>query len=381
MKTLQIHFTAALLSLAAIHSASAQIWKVAGYYIPQPWTSIASSADGNRLLAVAANGLILTSTDRGGTWITNNAPVAGWTAAASSADGLKSVAVNFSGSICTNSGTNWAACLAVPGANWTCVASSASGSNLVAAGTYIISSTVYYSTNAGASWRSGASPYYPFKSIAFAGDGKTVFAADGGVYVSTNAGAAWTALANSPPINFIVSATNGLNLAGFSAGVTNSIYTSTDGGASWATNTVATSALTALATSADGTRLVAAASGVGIYNSADGGTNWVESDAGGGTWTSVASSADGTQLAASSQELLFVGMTPLPKLTLTPAGASVFVSWPTNVAGYSLYLFTGTNVTTMPWSFAPLPIVTNGVYRVTLPVTNSPSFFWLAPAV
>jgi hypothetical protein len=60
------------------------------------WSSVASSADGTKLVAVFANysgSGIFTSTDSGNTWTSNNVSGGGWTSVASSADGSKLVAV------------------------------------------------------------------------------------------------------------------------------------------------------------------------------------------------------------------------------------------------------------------------------------------------
>jgi photosystem II stability/assembly factor-like uncharacterized protein len=60
------------------------------------WMSVASSADGTKLIAAAGaltlSGPIYTSTDSGVTWTSNNVPFTNWEAVAISADGCKLVA-------------------------------------------------------------------------------------------------------------------------------------------------------------------------------------------------------------------------------------------------------------------------------------------------
>jgi len=75
------------------------------------------------------------------------------------------------------------------------------------------------------------------------------------------------------------------------------IYTSTDSGTNWTARM--TGNWRAVASSADGTRLVAVMQGYGIYTSVDSGTNWTArmTDAY-RSWNCVASSADGMKLAA-----------------------------------------------------------------------------------
>ncbi len=100
MNTRNILLTvAALIFSLGIGSASAQLWRLS-LYGTNTWTSVASSADGARLVAVAGSGQIFTSTNGGSgfnsAWITNNAPAVAWTGVASSADGNRLVAVNTS---------------------------------------------------------------------------------------------------------------------------------------------------------------------------------------------------------------------------------------------------------------------------------------------
>jgi len=77
-------------------------------------------------------GLAYTSADWGATWTKANVPVKNWSSVASSADGNRLVAVSDGIYISTNAGVNWIDSHA-PAASWTSVASSADGSQLVAA--------------------------------------------------------------------------------------------------------------------------------------------------------------------------------------------------------------------------------------------------------
>ncbi len=130
----------------------------------QGWQSVASSADGTKLVAVIYGGNIYTSSDSGGSW----APQAlslykYWYSVASSADGTKLVAVDYYGTgsggqiyTSTNSGVTWTAQTNPPSAAWVSVASSADGTKLLAVVSYIASQPqggrIYTSTNSGVSW-------------------------------------------------------------------------------------------------------------------------------------------------------------------------------------------------------------------------------------
>src|SRR5579859_5190248 len=117
----------------------------------EAWTSVASTADGTRLIGVVGRGDqssiggIYVSTNSGATWAQTSAPLADWACAASSSDGMKLVV--GSGAIFRSSdgGSTWSPTSA-PGFAWTCIASSADGSVLVA-GTY--GGSVYVSNDSG----------------------------------------------------------------------------------------------------------------------------------------------------------------------------------------------------------------------------------------
>jgi photosystem II stability/assembly factor-like uncharacterized protein len=80
------------------------------------------------------------------------------------------------------------------------------------------------------------------------------------------------------------------------------IYTSADSGVTWTKHDELLQKWVSLASSADGSRLVAAADGGFIYVSVDSGTTWTPHLAA-GTWLGVVSSADGTQVVASGDSL------------------------------------------------------------------------------
>ena len=78
------------------------------------------------------------------------------------------------------------------------------------------------------------------------------------------------------------------------------IYTSTDSGVNWTVQTNAPSAnWKSVASSSDGSKLVAVINGGRIYTSTDSGVNWtVQTNAPSAYWYSVASSSDGVKLVA-----------------------------------------------------------------------------------
>ncbi len=109
----------------------------------------------------------------------------------------------------------------------------------------------------------------------------------------------WSAAASSADGSKLVAADYGLRARRY-GGTHDSnggmIYTSTDSGATW-TAEYTNKFWQCVASSADGTRLVAGTFGDGLYTSADSGVTWTRREQG-LNWVSVASSADGSKLVA-----------------------------------------------------------------------------------
>jgi hypothetical protein len=118
----------------------------------EDWGSIASSTNGNDLVAVAEESGIWTSGNAGTSWNEDtNAQEQYLWSVASSASGSNLVAVAFSGGVWTsaNAGATWTQQSGAPSAEWYSVASSANGSNLVAV---VYGGGIWTSANAGVVW-------------------------------------------------------------------------------------------------------------------------------------------------------------------------------------------------------------------------------------
>jgi len=255
------------------------------------WFGIASSADGTRLAAVAGVNGIVTSINSGATWTANSGlPPAQVRSIASSADGSKLVAAVFGGFIYTNSGTSWIS-TGFGTANWTSVASSADGTKLFAA---VNGGAVYSSTNSGSTWTAITTGSANWISVACSADGSKAVAAISGGTIAASGGS------TAPTANWVsvTSSADGNKLAAAVGG--GGIYTSTNAGASWTPQGGAPSTnWTCLSSSSDGSKLVAVVNNGGIYTSSNFGVTWVQQlNAPARAWSSIASSADGTKLAA-----------------------------------------------------------------------------------
>jgi Chaperone of endosialidase len=345
------------------------------------WRSVASSADGTKLVAVFnVPGPIYTSTDSGVTWSANtNAPSTYWYSVASSADGTKLVVLQFGHLIytSTNSGVTWSTNNNAPSTNWQSVASSADGTKLVAV---VYGGRIYTSTNSGVTWSTNTNaPATNWSSVASSADGTKLVAVAGGasgpmggfIYTSTDSGVTWSARAHYDSWSSVASSADGTKLvAVVSPG---QIYISTDSGLTWSANFNAPSTYwQSVASSADGTKLVAAVGGdfTGpIYTSTDSGVTWsANNNAPSSYWYSVASSADGTKLVA----------VVYPGQIWTSVGS---YSGSSGVTAQFQYLGNGVwepvgesagqIVGTLPVSNLPSSVVTNGESGVTLSGTFS----------
>lgn len=110
-------------------------------------------------------------------------------------------------------------------------------------------------------------------------------------------GTSWVARENSRNWTSIASSSDGSKL--LASAYDDRLYTSTDSGFTW-TPRVTNQAWKAVASSADGTKLVAVVVNGQIHTSTDSGVTWVPRDSA-RNWSCVASSADGTKLVAAVQ--------------------------------------------------------------------------------
>ena len=354
IKLLALVFTTACGACFSVNPASAQTWTVQTNAPGLAWTSVASSADGVKLVATAWSGQIYTSTNSGVTWtLVPGIPDNMWRVVASSADGTRLMAVSYPGLyanyISTNSGVTWNAVTNIPYSieGWTAVASSADGTKLVAACEF--DGLIYTSTNSGATWKTNNVPGAWWNSIASSADGSKLIAVQQGgynsIYTSTNSGITWTPASVPNPDNAwwkaAASSADGTKLIAAGNG---SIYTSANSGANWISNNVQSMDWTSVASSADGTQLIAAGNG-SIYTSTDSGITWNLNAVPDYNWTSVASSADGNKLVAVGAGGIWIATIPInSQLTFTTNNGTI------TITGY-----------TGPRGLVTIPSLTNGL--------------------
>ena len=259
------------------------------------WWSVASSADGTKLVAVVKLGMIYTSADSGLTW-TPRESNRDWEQVASSADGNKLVAIVSNGQIytSTDSGLTWTA--RESNRFWLTVASSADGTRLIAGAGGAVGTGVFVSHDSGVTWQQhGIAQGYT--AVASSADGTRLYAGASGsvIYSSIDLGATWSVSLNQGQFwqSLTTSADGGTVAATFLGG---QIFTSTDGGATWAPRQSARD-WRSLTSSASGNTLAAVVTGGQIYISKDSGVSWVAHEAN-RSWISITSNSDGTRFVA-----------------------------------------------------------------------------------
>lgn len=303
-------------------------------------------------------------------WDTNAYPVQNWRDVASSADGNRLVAVAFGGPVITSAdgGLSW-----TTGAtdDWTSVASSADGRRLIASGH---NRPLMVSANAGATW-TARSYSAQWSAVASSGDGRVLVSIGMGyqINVSSDYGVTWNGYSGTQGWTAIaVSEDGGMMIATEDGG---QLYRSLDEGLSWSIVTPGFQAWRGVAMSADGRYVTAVIEDSGIWQSSDFGNTWTVSNAPNKTWASVVSSADGGRVVAVAREWVLFGGAPVYTstdygLTWTPGPLSDGFAAVASSADGSRFVavaeqFTGTGslYTSTPYRAALTTVGVSGVIR------------------
>lgn len=373
--------------LAVTQFSSAQTWTQT-FAPSNNWDCIALSADGSKLIAITA-GTNWVSTDSGLTWVSNNMPTTAvfWASLASSADGNKLAVArgDYLSPIytSTDSGTTWTSNNIV--AFWAGVASSADGEKLIAVSHYsdIFNGTraaVWTSTNAGLNWVSNNVPGNTYYSAASSADGTTLVAgsASGALFVSTNSGLSWqtTILPTTNSLEAVTSSADGTKLV--AAAYKGPIFSSTNSGTTWITNNAPNGLWTDVASSADGTKLLANGTWY-VFDSTNTGTTWTSNGVY-SVYYSGAISADGNKLVTCNNgdgRIYTSYTTPAPQLSLMPSLTNLAVSW--LVPSTNFVLQQSSDLSSwVSVKDTPTLNLTNLQEQVILSPTNDNSFYRLA---
>lgn len=249
--------------------------------------ALAASADGARLAACSAR--LMASADGGASWFERPVPAgfSGCASLAGSADGVTLLAAAepapgqpSSLFVSTIAGAAWDPCPGAPAAAWRALAVSGDGTRMLAAA----GDEVWRSADRGASWAKtglttgGLGP----AALAASHDGARLVAVpwQGRPWLSTDGGGSWAQAAGSPTASWVAVASSADGMRLVAAGGAQSpaeatLWTSADGGQTWQERFAAgMRPWTCVASSADGSRLAAGGQDTTVYVSADGGATW-----------------------------------------------------------------------------------------------------------
>lgn len=371
----------------AVNPAFAQTWTLTSAPTNDYLYTLACSADGSKMAAamyadagVNYPGAIYTSTNAGVTWAVSGAPSNYWSSIASSTNGNKLVAVVQGGGIylSTNAGATWTNTSA-PNAYWYAVAAAGGGGKFVAVAGGS-DRFIYISTNSGDTWTNAGAPNSEYwYAVASSVDGKKLVAVSnsntnggpGAIYTSTNSGGMWAS--NNVARNYwnsVASSADGTKLVAVTG---NAIFISKNSGGTWTSTNNPSGYWNSVASSADGSKL-AIAKNQAVYISSDSGATWTN-NAPALNWTGVAVSFDGNKLAASAYSAGIYTLQSAPSLNLAFSTNLTF-AWPWPSTGYGLQQ--NTNLLTTNWvTVTNIPVFTNWQNQVTLSRSNGNHFFRL----
>ena len=187
----------------------------------------------------------------------------------------------------------------------------------------------------------------------------------GRLYTSGDFGQHWV-LTSAPDTNWfcVASSADGTHLiAGASSG---GIYTSIDSGLNWVANDLPAQTWFAVSSSADGKNLAALPGGESaapVYLSNNGGATWSHAGTIEGRWTGATFSSDGAKLTAVEGGYepgliyTFRAQDPSPALSIRCSGGDIIVSWPVTASDYSLEQFSSQN---QAWTTVMSPVTVEG---------------------
>jgi hypothetical protein len=216
------------------------------------------------------------------------------------------------------------------------------------------------------------------------GDGTEILAsAQASVLLSTNAGASWFSVLGLGDSGFgtVTCSADGSRFT--ACGGSSRIFLSTNTGGSWYSAGLKVQSWGVLidASSVDSSRLVAAnQDAIGIYSSTDFGATWTTNSVPSGVYPKqLVFSQDGTRLAgigaANGVVSIYTAEWP-PNLLIQPAAGSIAISWPAPSTGFVLQQTIDATLTN--WANVHVtPVVSNYYNFVTVPASSNSTLFRL----
>lgn len=94
-------------------------------------------------------------------------------------------------------------------------------------------------------------------------------------------------------------------------------------------------------------------------------------------WTSVASSSDGSKLAATASPGGIYTWQSSPVLSILPSGGILLITWQASSSAAGCVLQENSDLSTTSWvAVTNLPVMTNGLEQVTIPLFLSGDRFY-----
>lgn len=253
------------------------------------WNILATSTDGQTVIAGVFDGRLYLSTDAGARW-TETQPAGNtdgsWQALAMSSDGQQIVVGNYSGRlyVSNNRGSSWNEIQPVGNASetWITAGISDDGQTIMVAA---FEGRAYLSTDGGENWievQPGGNADLNWYTLAISGDGQTLYASvnTGRIYRSVNQGADWSETqpagnSNQPWRSIDINYDGQIAVAAVDSG--SNLYRTTNQGSDWSVLQPAGAAnpyLTTVSMSADSQTIFATGANGKMYLSSDGGDTW-----------------------------------------------------------------------------------------------------------
>ena len=376
-------FTSIAIGLSSL-SLAAQTWPqwlVSGPSPQRSSMSVACSGDLGTLVAAGTPGAYV-STDFGATWQLRG-PGSYWDVVCS-ANG-RSMILSDNGIlgtlVSTNSGSTWKQLPLFYDA-----ATSADGRKMVGVG----GSTCYLTRDFGATWSTNniwsPHPGCFLQCVASSADGNTLVGGSymNTVYVSTNSGATWEPT-TAPQRDWWIAAcsVDGTHFAAVADDVPSTMWVSTNSGITWNQASFPgghqNNLFPAVGFSADDSRLVEVVDDSSVWSSVDGGATWtmVLGTITNGPGANVAFSSNADKFVGCGYGLIYTAGI-LPSLDIRHSGENLMLSWPTPLVTSNTALQYAPDLRGTNWfAVTNQPTSTNGRSTVALPVSGGVGFYRL----
>lgn len=251
------------------------------------WKGIASTQNGDHLVAIADGKGIYSSKDHGLNWIPSSAPPLTWNKVSISKDGkfVAATALQDGVYISNNEGLDWKKANLEDSDEWYSVKMSADGKYLFA-GT---SAGIYRSVDFGETWEKTLNVIGNWHALSMDSTGKRgiVVGMEGGIFLTSDYGFSWSPSQSQFSGEWVDVSCDNAGAKCALVGTNERIYISKDYGVEWEPAVSEQKAWKSITSDASGNYFAAAADQDKIFVSADAGSSWQPTESPVSEWTSV----------------------------------------------------------------------------------------------